>query len=190
MKKTIATLLFLLAAYGATFAHAEMEPASTTVVLAGGSAQNTIRIWLTPDGYSYVIDSAGPLEVGGTICKHPPENSNELICEAPPIAGFIVNGGGHDDEVVVSRAITIPTTLHGAAGKDVLLGGGGSDKIVGGPGNDLLKGRGGNDAIFGGPGSDILKGGRGDDALHGGPGRDLLSGGPGANTIQQKRSRR
>jgi len=188
MKKTIATLLVLLTAYGATLAHAETEP--TTVVLAGGSAQNTIRIWLTPDGYSYVIDSAAPLEVGGTICEHPPDNPNELICEAPPIAGFIVNGSSHDDVVVVSRAIAIPTTLHGAAGKDVLLSGSGSDKIIGGPGDDLLRGRGGNDAIFGGPGSDVLKGGRGNDALHGGPGRDLLIGGPGTNTVQQKRSRR
>jgi Ca2+-binding RTX toxin-like protein len=189
MKKTIATLLVLLAAYGATLAHAETEPASTTVVLAGGSARNTIRIWLTPDGYSYVIDSATPLEVGGTICRNPPENPNELICEAPPIAGFIVNGSSHDDVVVVSRAITIPTTLHGAGGKDVLLGGSGSDKIAGGPGDDLLRGRGGNDAIFGGPGSDVLKGGSGDDSLHGGPGPDVLNGGSGTNTVQQKRSR-
>ena len=188
MKKTIATLLILLAAYGATLAHAETEP--TTVLLEGGSAKNTIRIWLTADGYSYVIDSATPLAVDETICKHPPDNPNELICEAPPIAGFIVEGGGHDDVVVVSRAIAIPTTLLGAAGKDVLLGGSGSDKIVGGPGDDLLRGRGGNDAIFGGPGSDVLKGGRGNDALHGGPGRDLLIGGPGTNTVQQKRSRR
>jgi Ca2+-binding RTX toxin-like protein len=190
MKKTIATLLVLLAAYGAALAHAEMEPASTTVVLAGGSAQNTIKIWLTPDGYSYVIDSAAPLEVGGTICTNPPENPNELICEAPPIAGFIVNGGSHDDVVVVSGAVTVPTTLHGAAGKDLLVGGDGSDKIVGGSGNDLLRGRGGNDVIFGGPGADVLKGGRGADSLHGGPGRDVLIGGPGTNAVQQRRSRR
>jgi len=188
MKKTIATSLVLLAAYGAAFAHAESEPASTTVVLAGGSAQNKIRIWLTPDGYSYVIDSATPLEVGGTICKNPPGNPNELICEAPPIAGFIVNGGSHGDVVVVSDAVTVPTTLHGAAGRDTLVGGGGSDKIAGGPGDDLLRGRGGNDAIFGGPGSDVLKGGSGDDSLRGGPGHDVLNGGSGTNTVQQKRS--
>jgi len=188
MKKTIATLLVLLAGYGATLAHAETE--STTVVLAGGSTQNTIRIWLTPDGYSYVIDSAAPLEVGGTICKNPPENPNELICEAPPVAGFVVNGGSHDDVVTVARAVPVPVTLNGAAGRDILLGGDGSDKIVGGPGKDLLSGRGGNDAIFGGPGDDVLKGGPGDDSLRGGPGHDLLHGGPGANTVRQMRSRR
>jgi RTX calcium-binding nonapeptide repeat (4 copies) len=187
MKKTIVILLALMV--GCSTAYATGEPEPTTIVLAGGAVHNKIKIWLTPDGYSYVIDSAAPLEVGGTICKNPPDNPNELICEAPPVAGFVVNGGSHDDVVVVSRAITIPTTLHGAAGKDVLLGGSGSDRIAGGPGDDLLRGRGGNDAIFGGPGSDVLKGGRGDDALRGGPGRDLLSGGPGTNTVQQKRSR-
>lgn len=189
MKKTIAILLALLAV-GCGTAYATGEPEPTTIVLAGGSAQNTIKIWLTPDGYSYVIESAAPLEVGGSICKNPPGNPNELICEAPPVAGFIVNGGSHDDVVVVSRGITIPTTLHGGAGNDVLVGGSGSDRIVGGPGNDLLKGRGGNDVIFGGPGNDVLKGGRGNDSLYGGPGRDVLVGGPGENTLQQKRSRR
>lgn len=188
MKKTIAILLALT--MGCSTAYATGEPEPTTIVLAGGSVQNKIRIWLTPDGYSYVIDSATPLEVGGTICKHPPENSNELICEAPPIAGFVVNGGSHNDDVVVSRTVTVPTTLHGAAGRDSLTGGGGSDKIVGGPGDDLLRGHGGNDVIFGGPGSDVLKGGRGDDSLNGGPGRDLLNGGPGSNRIRQARSRR
>ncbi|MGE5281945.1 MAG: calcium-binding protein [Chloroflexota bacterium] len=172
MKKTVATLLALVAGCGAALAHAETEP--TTVVLAGGAAQNKIRIWPTPDGYSYVIDSATPLEVGGTICTNPPENPNELICEAPPIAGFVVNCGSHDDEVTVSRDVRVPVTLHGAAGNDVLRGGGAADKIVGGPGDDLLVGRGGNDVIYGGPGNDVLKGGPGNDVLRGGPGHDVL----------------
>jgi Ca2+-binding RTX toxin-like protein len=185
MKKKLVTSLALLALVAAFPAHAETAPASTTVVLAGGSAQNTIRIWLTPDGYSYVIDSATPLEVGGTICKNAPENANELICEAPPIAGFVVNCGGHDDSVTVSRAVEVPVTFHGGTGRDTLRGGGGNDMIGGGPGNDVLVGRGGNDAIFGGAGNDLLRGGSGDDSLHGGPGRDRLRGGPGHNVLSQ-----
>lgn len=181
MKRTIATLTAVLAVGAAAAAHGETPPASTTIVLAGGSAQNTIKIWLTPDGYSYVIDSAVPLEVGGAICENAPGNPNELICEAPPIAGFLVNGGNHDDSVVVARAVLVPVTLHGGAGKDTLLGGGGNDMIVGGPGNDVLGGRGGDDAIYGGPGNDVLKGGAGDDVLRGGPGRDEVFGGSGSN---------
>ena len=34
------------------------------VLLAGGPEVNSISIWLTPDGHSYVIESIGPLEVG------------------------------------------------------------------------------------------------------------------------------
>ena len=70
MKRAILILLAILAAQTATFAHAETT--SYTVVLAGGTTQNMIHIWLTPDGYSYVIDSAVPLEVGGTVCENPP----------------------------------------------------------------------------------------------------------------------
>lgn len=181
MKRTIATLIAVLAVGFAAVARGEAPPESTTIVLAGGAAQNTIHIWLTPDGYSYVIDSAVPLEVGGTICQNAPGNPNELICEAPPIAGFIVDGSSHDDRVVVSRAVQVPVTLHGGAGKDVLLGGSGADMIVGGPGNDLLGGRGGDDVIYGGPGKDVLKGGAGDDVLRGGAGRDQVLGGSGTN---------
>jgi len=183
MQRMIATLIAVLALGAVAPADASPPTTSTTIVLAGGSAQNDIRIWLTPDGYSYVIDSAVPLEIGSTICRHPEGNANELICEAPPIAGFIVNCGGHDDRVVISRAVKIPATLRGGAGRDVLLGGSGNDMILGGPGNDVLTGRGGNDVIFGGPGNDVLKGGPGDDVLRGGPGQDQALGGAGSNTI-------
>lgn len=183
IKKTIATLLALAATGMAAFARAETPPEPVTITLAAGSAQNTIRIWLTPDGYSYVIDSAVPLEVGGAICKHPEGNTNELVCEAPPIAGFVVNCGSHDDSVIVSRAVKVPVTLHGAAGRDMLLGGGGNDMIVGGPGSDRLGGRGGDDVIYGGPGSDLIKGGPGNDTLRGGPGHDEVLGGSGSNAV-------
>jgi Ca2+-binding RTX toxin-like protein len=182
MKRTIATLIAVLAVGTAAAAHGEMAPPKT-ITLSGGSVQSTIRIWLTPDGYSYVIDSAKPLEVGGTVCEHPPGNPNELICEAPPIAGFIVLCGSHDDSVVVSRAVQVPVTLHGGAGRDTLLGGSGNDMVAGGPGEDLLGGRGGDDAIYGGPGADVLKGGPGDDILRGGPGRDEVLGGAGSNVV-------
>jgi Ca2+-binding RTX toxin-like protein len=183
MKRTIATLVAMLAVGSGVAAQGEVSPESTTITLAAGATQNAIHIWLTPDGYSYVIDSAVPLEVGGTICKHPPGNPNELVCEAPPVAGFIVNAGSRDDRVVVSRDVQIPVTLHGGAGRDVLLGGNGADMIVGGPGDDVLGGRGGDDVIYGGPGKDVLKGGAGDDTLRGGAGRDEVRGGSGTNVV-------
>jgi Ca2+-binding RTX toxin-like protein len=187
MKKKIVILLAVLAVGTAPLARADTssEPTTFTVVLAGGSAQNTMRIWLTPDGYSYVIDSIVPLEVGGTVCQNAPENPNELICQAPLVAGFEVNAGPKDDTVAVARAVGVPVTMRGGPGKDVLIGGSGADKLIGGPGNDRLGGRVGDDLIFGGPGNDLLLGGPGDDGLRGGPGRDVLRGGTGVNVTDE-----
>jgi Ca2+-binding RTX toxin-like protein len=179
MKKAILILLAILAAQTASTAHAET---TYTVVLAGGSSQNSIRIWLTPDGRSYVIDSAVPLEVGGTICENTPGVPTELVCKAPLVAGFEVNGGEGDDTCSVSSAIELPVTMRGGSGNDTLVGGSGPDKLIGGEGNDKIAGRGGNDVLYGGPGSDELLGGAGNDVLRGGS-SDVLLGGSGHNTV-------
>jgi hypothetical protein len=158
---------------------------SYTVVLAGGTEQSQIHIWLTPDGRSYVIDSVAPLQVGGTVCQNPPDLPNELICSAPLVAGFEVNTGSGNDMVSVAGAISVPVTLRGGGGNDALLGGGGPDKLIGGDGNDSLNGRAGDDVVYGGPGNDALFGGTGSDVLRGGTGTDTLGGGAGENSIRQ-----
>ncbi|HXR31640.1 MAG TPA: hypothetical protein VN752_10930 [Solirubrobacterales bacterium] len=191
MKRAILIILAILVAQTATFARAAkptsppVEGSIYTIVLAGGNAQNMIYIWLTPDGQSYVIDSAVPLEVGGTICENPPGNSNELVCQAPMVAGFEVNAGNGDDSVTVARAVTVPVTMRGGAGDDDLSGGGGADKLSGGPGDDRLSGRGGDDLIHGGPGDDLIRGGSDDDVVRGGPGQDKTLGGSGHNDVRQ-----
>jgi Ca2+-binding RTX toxin-like protein len=179
MKKAILILLATLAAQTASIAHAET---TYTVVLAGGATQNSIRIWPTPDGHSYVIDSAVPLEVGGSICENTPGATNELTCKAPLVAGFEINGGEGDDSFSVSSAIELPVTMRGGPGNDTLTGGNGPDKLIGGEGNDKIAGRGGDDLLFGGPGNDELLGGVGNDVLRGGS-TDILLGGSGHNTV-------
>lgn len=182
MKKVFLTVLVIAAALAVSIARAEP---TYTVVLAGGNVQNSIHIWLTSDGRSYVIDSIVPLEVGGTICENPPGSANELICKAPQVAGFEVNGGGGNDTVTVSGAIAIPVTMRGGAGDDNLVGGSGPDKLIGGEGADRLNGRGGDDLILGGYGNDEILGGPGNDVLRGGPGRDTILPGPGTNVVRQ-----
>ena len=159
-------------------------PETFTVLLAGGSASNTIHIWLTPDGHSYVIDTVVPLEVGGEVCTNPEGIPNQLVCAAPPIAGFEVNADGGDDRVTVSRGVTIPITVRGGPGRDTLVGGSGDDKLIGGPGADRLIGGPGNDDLIGGPDSDVLVGGPGNDTLLTGPGFDIAHGGSGENVIK------
>jgi hypothetical protein len=186
MKKSILTTLVILAALAVPAASAETaEPTSYTVVLAGGAVQSRIHIWLTPDGTDYVIDSLVPLEVGGTVCENAPESQNELLCQAPLVAGFEVNAGAGDDKVVVSSSVTVPVTLRGGQGRDVLMGGSGPDKLIGGAGNDRLYGGAGNDVIYGGPGDDLLNGGPGDDVLYGGPGHDSFGLGSSGDAVRQ-----
>ena len=156
-----------------------------TVLLAGGEEANSIEIWLSPDGREYVIDSLVQLEVGGSVCTHPEGNPNELVCAAPSIGGFEVNAGGGEDRVAVAKNITVPVTMRGGAGDDVLIGGAGPDKLIGGQGNDRLVGRRGDDVLYGGPGDDVLIGGPGNDVLGGGPGMDRLFGGSGSNEVHQ-----
>jgi Ca2+-binding RTX toxin-like protein len=181
MKKAILIALSVLAANTAAVAHAGER--SLTVVFAGGGSADTIAIAVSPDGRSYVIDSATPLEVGGTVCTHPAENPDQLVCEAAPIAGFEVNAGSGDDVVSLGREVPIPATLRGGPGNDKLLGGAAADKLLGGSGDDTLVGRAGDDWLYGGTGDDRLVGGSGNDLLRGGSGQNTMIGGSGQNDI-------
>ncbi|HEU4943920.1 MAG TPA: calcium-binding protein [Solirubrobacterales bacterium] len=183
MKKAILILLAILALQVPSFAPAQTT--SFTVLLAGGSASNMIHIWLTPDGRSYVIDSIVPLEVGGTICGNPEGNPNELICPAPAIAGFEINADGGDDRIAVAKDISIPVTMRGGSGRDVLIGGAGPDKLIGGVGDDRLTGWRGDDLLAGGPGDDVHFGGIGNDVILSGPGNDVVREGKGNDVVRR-----
>ena len=138
---------------------------SINLVLAGSPGEDRIMIELSADGRSYEVESATPLEVGGTVCTHPEKRTEELLCEAAPIAGFEINTGAGNDVVTLGRAVPVPATIRGGEGDDVLTGGAGADKLIGGPGDDELIGRGGNDLLIGGPGEDKLIGGPGQNIL-------------------------
>jgi len=138
---------------------------SINLVLAGSPGEDRITIELSADGRSYEIESATPLEVGGTVCTHPEKLTTMLICEAAPIAGFEINTGAGNDVVTLGRTVPVPATIRGGEGDDVLTGGAGADKLIGGPGDDELIGRGGNDLLIGGPGDDRLNGGSGQNIL-------------------------
>lgn len=183
MKKAILILLAILALQAPSLAPA--QPPSVTVLLAGGSAENVIKIWLTPDGRSYVIDSILPLEVGGDLCGNPADNPNELICAAPTIAGFEINADGGDDRITVAKDISIPVTMRGGSGNDVLQGGAGPDKLIGGTGDDRLTGWRGDDLLAGGIGDDVHFGGMGNDVILSGPGDDFVREGKGDDIVKR-----
>lgn len=138
---------------------------SVNLVLAGSPGDDRITIELSADGRAYEIESATPLEVGGTVCSHPDKRTEELLCEAIPIAGFEINTGAGDDVVTLGRTVPVPATIRGGEGDDVLTGGAGADKLLGWSGDDELIGRGGNDLLIGGSGVDRLNGGLGQNVL-------------------------
>lgn len=183
MKKIILITFAILTVQAPAAAPA--QPPAITVLLAGGSASNMIHIWLTPDGRDYVIGSIVPLEVGGSVCTNPEGNPNELICPAPPIAGFEINADGGDDKISVSKGISIPVTMRGGTGRDTLLGGGGPDKLIGGAGDDRLVGWKGDDLLAGGSGNDVLLGGLGSDTILSGPGDDVIREGRGTDVVRR-----
>jgi hemolysin type calcium-binding protein len=182
MKRLMLISFALMALLAPAMAHAETK--TYTVLLAGGEEANTIKVWLGSDGRQYVIASVVPLEVGGDVCTHAGEDPSELVCDAPSIAGFEVNAGDGDDYVHVARQVTVPVTMRGGAGEDVLVGGSGADKLIGGSGNDRLIGGRGDDQLYGGTGDDTLIGGPGDDLLNGSSGMDTLLGGPGNDELR------
>jgi Ca2+-binding RTX toxin-like protein len=175
MKRVLLISLAVIALQAPALGHGHATPSRFNVLLSGGSENNVIRIWLSPDGRDYVITSIVQLEVGGTVCVHPEGMPNELVCEARSIASFEVNAGAGDDRIVVARKVGAPVILRGGAGDDVLIGGSGDDRLLGGSGNDALTGRGGDDALYGGPGNDRLFGGSGNDTCNGGAGRDFAA---------------
>jgi Ca2+-binding RTX toxin-like protein len=183
MKRLLLISFATLALAAPPFAHADTQ--TYTVLLAGGVEESNIQIWLTRDGRDYVIDSIAELEVGGTVCAHPEGKPNELVCSAPSIAGFEVNAGAGDDRVTVAKRVTVPVTMRGGSGGDVLTGGAGDDKLIGGYGRDRLDGGLGDDLLIGGEGNDLLLGGPGHDMLRGGYGKDILVEGPGKGPTEQ-----
>jgi len=67
---------------------------------------------------------------------------------------------------------------------NVIIGGGGNDKLIGGLSTDTLTGNAGNDTLEGGSGADLLDGGAGTDFLTGGNGADVLTGGTDNNVFK------
>jgi Ca2+-binding RTX toxin-like protein len=182
MKRLTILLLVIFATTASIASAATTQPrravaaaeASVNVVLAGSPGDDRITIELSADGTAYEIESATPLEVGGTVCTHPEKRLEALRCEAAAIAGFEINTGAGNDTVTLGKTVPVPATIRGGEGDDVLTGGAGADKLIGGPGDDELNGRGGNDVLIGGSGDDVLNGGSGDDVLNGGSGQNVL----------------
>lgn len=104
----------------------------------------------------------------------------------PPIANAAPSCRGKQ-ATIVGGGVIVGTKDHdvivGGGGNDRINGKGGHDTICGGGGNDKIDGNSGSDTLDGGPGDDILDGYRGSDTLHGGSGDDVLMGTKGKDEL-------
>jgi Ca2+-binding RTX toxin-like protein len=125
------------------------------------------------------------------------------VVTCTPASAVRVDLGDGDDRAVVSNDVSVPVTLAGGPGVDLLEdgpkantldGGPGDDRLTGGAGDDVLLGGDGNDEVEGKAGRDRLDGGAGDDLLHPdgyeSPSADVVDGGPGLDTVDADYSSR
>ena len=95
-----------------------------------------------------------------------------------------VVGGAGSDRLVGNER---PNKLFGRGGNDGRLGGRGRDRLTGGSGADTIRAGPGDDEVSGQGGRDRLYGGANDDVITGGLGPDLLEGGWGRDTLNAYR---
>jgi Ca2+-binding RTX toxin-like protein len=118
------------------------DGASDNVVVNGTSADDVVTV--TGNGQSAQVAGLSALvSVSGASA------ANDRLT---------VNSLGGDDVIDASgvAAGSIPLTLNGGDGDDVLLGGAGDDVLLGGVGDDVLIGGAGTDTLDGGPGDNIV----------------------------------
>ncbi len=186
--------VFANPAYAAT--GVSKNGAELTVTAAAGKA-NDLFIRSSPNGQFILIRDRGDSLTPGSGCQ---AVGTEVMCSRSGINRVVVRAGDGNDRVAVSD---VASTLNGGAGNDIfsvgfagagrhlLLGQDGDDRIFagsgdilsGGPGNDLLVGSEFTDSLRGGDGNDDLRGGDGNDELRGDAGNDRLDGGPGFDDL-------
>jgi Ca2+-binding RTX toxin-like protein len=121
---------------------------------------------------------------GGNIIVNASMNgSNPFVAPLSSVNEIVVNLGSGSDILIAAPSITVPMTINGGDGNDLISAGGGDDLIDGGPGIDIIFGAGGDDVILGGDGNDDLFGGSGNDVLIGGNGNDMLFGQAGRDLL-------
>jgi hypothetical protein len=119
----------------------------------GGTGGSTLDLSLLPSSASLNLASTLPQSLGtndGTMQVVPGTISKVIT---PNAGGRIYAGPGN---VILQGRGTGPETLIGGMGSDTLIGGGGSSTLVAGVGNDILEGGSGQTTFVPGQGTDTL----------------------------------
>lgn len=190
----VAALTAALAFEAATASGAKVAVANRALVYTGvGTEANDLR--LARHGGDLIVRDLTATLVPGAGCTR--VTGHKATCAGAGVVGFRAGLGRGNDRAVVADLVRLPTiVVRGEAGADTLAsvvahvafyGGGGRDRLLGGPRADVLQGRRGADFIRGRGGADRIEGGRGDDLIVSGPGADRSSGGAGDDRVYGSR---
>ena len=115
-----------------------------------------LRIIGTARADRITVARAQPSDLGAAPNVEVTLNGVTRAFDAADVRLITIAGRGGDDEISLAPDVTVPASLLGGAGNDLLTGGGGADTLSGGAGNDLFTSRDTTpDLLLGGPGADI-----------------------------------
>ena len=184
----------------------------TLVVTAEPNVANGITVVTVGEDHVVTDDTLTPIAGHGCILvpiQGPPPD--QIVCDGDLVKYLHVDlGDGNDLLGVRGTLVSLPTTLDGGPGDDIIEGGDGNDIINGGPGSDTMYGWWGDDSFSGGTEIDTVSYGQmpfsvhadadgvhGDDGtdwendtimpdvehIVGGSGNDILAGNEAANLL-------
>lgn len=166
-----------------------------------GDAGNDVMIWNNGDGTDSNTGGGGVDETqvnasqvtdGMTVKATPAGFRFDRITaitfgiDIVDVDRLAINGFGGNDTLVTDPGVTLPMTIDGGSGDDVITTGEGADVVNGGDGNDTLNGAGGGDRLIGDRGNDTFNGGEGDDTTvwNNGDNNDVMNGENGVDRVE------
>jgi Ca2+-binding RTX toxin-like protein len=158
--------------------------AGNVLTITGTADRDQVSVSLKDTTHLQVVQKT----VGTDAAGNRKVTTDRKTFDLSAVKSIVADLGAGNDAITLGnpffRSLSIPATLNGGAGNDVLVGGNSDDTISGGDGRDVLVGNGGKDNLSGGAGDDLLEGGSGDDTLDGGAGKDKLDGGRGTDILR------